>query len=365
MRMEILEKIKNSASQIPFLNKILKGKSSGRPEAPSTHLVCDYGKSKVVFLELEKSQQGLKLLKFNKTSRISSQGKDSEALKEFFAQGGYSTNKVRMSVKGQGVILRFVQFPLMKEADLRSAISFEIDQYIPFKAHEVVWDFCILEEGIPLANGLGMNVLLVAMKREELYTMVQIFQNAGLQIELVDVDALASINALQYFHPDDSNQPVAILDIGTEVSTLSVMHKGKPKFIRDMTYGGMDILKRLRRKLNLTQEQALQQIEVDREPTPEVSAVIKEALGDLVSDLRISLNYYLDQVQGAEPITKLFIEGGGGYHPLVIETLSQALGFPVEIMNVTAKIQLADGISGEIIKQNQGMLPVALGLCLR
>lgn len=363
--MEILEKIKKSSSQIPLLNKILKGKSSAAAEAPSTHLVCDFGKSKVVFLELEKSAQGLRLLKFNKTGRISSQGKDSEALKEFFAQGGYSTNKVRMSVKGQGVILRFVQFPMMKAEDLRSAISFEIDQYIPFKAHEVVWDFYVIEEGIPIANGIGQNVLLVAMKREELYTMVQIFQNAGLQIELIDVDALASINALAYFHPEDIKAAVAILDIGTEVSTLSVVHKGKPKFIRDMTYGGMDILKRLRRKLNLAQDQALLQIEVDREPTPEAAAVIKEALGDLVSDLRISLNYYLDQVQGAEPVTKLFIEGGGAYHPLVIATLSESLGFAVEIMNVTAKLQLVDGVPEETVKKNQGMLPVALGLCLR
>ncbi len=363
--MELIEKIKKSSLSLPFLSKLLKGKSNSHLKAASTCVVCDFGKSKIVVLEIEKSAQGLKLLKFQKTSRVSSQGKDADALKEFFAQGGFSSKKVRMSVKGQGVIIRFVQFPQMKEADLRSAISFEIDQYIPFKSHEVVWDFSVIEDNIPLAGGAGMNVLLVAMKREELYAMIQTFQTAGLEIELIDVDALASINALEYFQPEDIKTTAAILDIGTEVSTLSVVHGGKPKFIRDMTYGGIDILKRLRRKLGLTQEAAFQQIEVDREPTPEAAAVIKEALGDLVSDLKISLNYYLDQVPGAETVKKLFIAGGGGYHPLVIETLSRDLGIPVEVMNVTGKVQLGENISQDIVKQNQGMLPVALGLCLR
>lgn len=268
-------------------------------------------------------------------------------------------------MKGQGVIVRFVQFPQMKIEDLRSAISFEIDQYIPFKAHEVIWDCVILENNITTNAGPAMNVLLAAIRKDDVYSTLQIFQAAGLTVELVDVDALASINALEFFHPDDMKSSTGILDIGTDVSTLSVVHQGKPRFIRDITYGGVDIIKRLRRKLGLTQEQAVQQLEVDRAPTPEAMQILKEGLGDLVSELRVSLNYYLDQIPTAEPIKKLFIEGGGGYHPLVIETLSKDLGFPVEMMCVLDKIQLGEGVDANLAKQNQGILTVALGLCLR
>ncbi len=303
-------------------------------------------------------------MQFHKIARPA-QGKDGEMLKEFFDKGLLSSKKIRISVKGQGVVIRFVQFPQMNLADLKSAISFEIDQYIPFKIHEVVWDCQILEENIAAATGAVMNVLLVAVKREDLYATLQIFQNAGLQVELIDADALALINVLDFFHPEDIKNPVAILDIGTEVSTLSVTQQSKPRFIRDITYGGVDILKRIRRKLGLTQELAVQQIEVDREPTPEASAVIKEALNDLVSELRVSLNYYLDQVPASEPVKKLFIAGGGGYHPLVIETLTQSLGFPVEIIQMLGKLQLGPLADAELIKKNEGILPVALGLCLR
>ena len=333
--------------------------------APVTCLACDYGKSKIVFLEVEKSPAGIKLLKFQKLARPQEKEKETAILKEAFQAGGYSSPKVRISVKGQGVIVRFVQFPQMKVDELRKAISFEIDQYIPFKSHEVIWDIHVLEENLQTNNGGGMNVLLAAVKRDELYATVKVFQDAGLQIELIDVDALAAINALSFFYPERLETPVAILDIGTEISTLSVTHHGKPRFIRDISFGGLDILKRLKRKLGLSQEQALEQIEVDRVPTPEAAVILQESLGELVTDLKVSLNYYLDQVPSAEAVTHLFIGGGGGYHPMVSQTLKESLGFEVEAMDVVSKIQVASEIDAQLIKKNQGLLSVALGLLIR
>ncbi len=332
---------------------------------PVTHLACDFGRSKIVFLEISRQDTTVVLQKFQKVSRTGDKAKDLEALKQAFAEGGYASNRIRVSVKGQGVILRFVQFPQMKHEELRSAISYEIEQYIPFKAAEVIWDFQILDEDVPLASGKGMNVLLVAAKKEDLYNMVSFFQSAALEIEIVDVDALAAMNAMEFFHPEQMQAPTALLDIGSEISTLSIVLGGKPRFIRDVSYGGLDMIKKLKRKVGLTQEQAMQQIEVDRVPTPEAQVALKEALGELVSELKLSLSYYLDQVPSAEPVKTLFISGGGGYHPLVVETLTSELGIKVETMDILNKIQLAPGMDAEVIRKNQGLFPVSLGLCLR
>ncbi len=346
--------------------KLLPQKAAETPVVQLPRVACDFGKTKIVFLEIQKTPQAITLTKFQKIPRSTQPEKDAELLKQAFEAGAYTTNRVRISVKGQGVIIRFIQFPTMKIAELRSAVAFEVDQYIPFKSHEVVWDLHILEENVSLAvGGTGMNVLLVAVKRDELYTMIQTFQNAGLEIEMIDVDALASINALEFFYPEQFNSSTGILDIGTEISTLSIIHHGRPRFIRDISYGGLDILKRLKRKLGLSHEHAMEQIEVDRQPTPEATVVLKESLGDLISDLKVSLNYYFDQVPSAEPVKTLFIGGGGGYHPIVIETLGSQLGFSVETMQILGKFQLANTVDAELVKKNQGLLPVTLGLCVR
>ncbi len=347
---------------------VLKGISASKKKAatPQIHLACDFGKSKIVFLEVETFNGAMTLRKFNKSARSTEKIKDAEVLRQAFDAGAYGTNRVRISVRGQGVVLRFIQFPQMKVEELRSAISFEVEQYIPFKAQEVVWDFHVLDENIALpSGGNGMNILLVAVKRDELFNTIQVFQAAGLEIELIDVDALAAINAVEFFQPDTFKAPTAMLDIGSEVSTLSILLEGKPRFIRDVSYGGLDIIKKLKRKLGLTQEQAVQQIEVDKEPAPEALGVLKEALSDLVSELKLSLNYYLDQVPGAEPVSNLVLSGGGGYHPVVIQTLTADLGLKVNTMDVMSGLKIADGLDVEAIKKNLGLLPVCFGLCVR
>ncbi len=370
----ILNKIQDSLKPFLFPAPLQKlslrlFKKRGSSEAESAPIVgCDFGKSKVVLLQIEKSSPKIRVVKFQKITRGAANGqKDAEFLKKCFESGGFSARRLRISVKGQGVILRFVQFPQMKHEELRNAVSFEIDQYIPFKAHEVVWDLCVLEENVSLASGAkGMNVLLVAVKREDLNAYLQVFQEAGLQIELIDIDALAVINALEFFHPQSVQTTAGILDVGTEISTLSITQKGKPRFIRDISYGTLDIVKRLKRKLGLSQEQAEEQLAGDNPPSPEALAVIQEGLGDLISELRVSLNYYLDQVPSAESIQALFVTGGVvRHHAVFLGNFKNDLGFAVEPFDLVSKIEAASSIDPEMLKQNQGILPVAMGLCLR
>lgn len=333
---------------------------------PTATLACDFGQSKIAILEVQQSGQGLTISGFQKISRTEGQGKGAENLKACYEKGGFGTRKVRVSVKGQGVILRFIQFPKMKMEELRSAMVFEAEKYIPFKTNEVVVDFQIVDE-IPASGGKPdqLTLLLVAVKRDDLSPLIQTFREAGLEIEIVDADALALINALEYFHPEAFRTSAAIFDFGREVSTLSVVQAGKPRFIRDISFGGVDLIKRLKRKLGKTDQEAVDYLEMDREPTPEVAEVLNEGLSGLVSDLKVSLDYYMDHAEHAAPVQTLFLGGGQAYHPIVQKTLARDLGIRVQAMDVLGKVQLGDHVDRELIKKNEGFLPVAMGLCLR
>ncbi len=253
----------------------------------------------------------------------------------------------------------------MDAAELKNALLYEIEQYIPFKADEVIWDAIIVEDSVPLPDGQsGMSVLLAAVKREDIYGLTDLFRKAGFELELVDVDALTLINALEFFHPLEFADAAGILDIGTEISTLSVIQQGKPRFIRDISYGGMDMLKRLKRKTGLSEEKAVEELMNDS-PSPEVIPVLKAALGDLISDLRVSLNYYLDQVPSAQPIKHLFALGGGGAYRLTLETLHEQLSIPVEAMHIFDKLQIHPSVDAAALERDQMLLPVAVGLALR
>lgn len=336
------------------------------PAAPVSTIACDYGHSKIIFIEMEKAAAGLRLLRFHKILRAEGTTTGAEALKRLFLDGKYSQPRVRMSIKGQGVVLRFIQFPQMKLEDARSALSFEAEKYIPFKASDVVVDFHVLEENITQGAGSLMNLLLAAVRRDELNPVIQVFKDAGLEIEFVDVDALASINALEYFHPDEWKTSVGLIDFGAEITSLCIIRDGKPRFIRDISFGGMDFIKRLKRKLGVTEEKAKDYfLETHRKLSPEIASIIQESVATLVTDLKLSLDYYLDQIPHARPIQKLFIAGVEADQPLVVETLSKELGIPVEPMNILGKLTLGPDVDKALVKENQGFLPVPIGLCLR
>lgn len=374
---ELPQKVQSLTSQVWQRSSLLVGnissfkiptlkKTKERPEALMRSAVaCHLGSSKILMLETEKSEKGLKLVRFREASEFGEHGKPSDMLKQLLQSGGFQASRVRVSVKGQGVVIRFVQFPQMKPADLRSAVSFEVEKYIPFKASEVVVDFHILDPVARLASGSGMDLLLVAVKRDEIQAVLQTFQEASLGVELIDVDALAAINALEFFYPDALKSSVAILLIGMDISTLCVVREGKPRFIRDISYAVVDIVKLLKRKLGLTDAAARHLLDGAQPAPPEAIEVIKQGYGNLVSDLKVSIDYYLDQAQNGQPLQMLFVEGTGSYYSLLSEIIAASLGITVHPFDLTSKVELGEGVDAGLVKKNSDILPVAMGLCLR
>lgn len=355
---EIIDKIKSLVSS-PI------GAKAKPNHAPESVLSCDLGKSKMVFLEILKSPSGMELVQFQKIIRPTDETKLAEVLSQTRQSSNFGTSKVRLSIKGQGVVVRFIQFPKMKPEELRGALTFESEKYIPFKSEEVVIDYHIIEEDPSNAPGKLTSLLLVAVKKDEIYNLVKNFQNAGFQVELIDIDSLAFFNGLEFFHPEDCRSSVGLLDIGTDISTLVITRSGMPRFIRDISFGGADLVKRLKRKLGMSEKEAFEQLEVDREPSQPAMEVLKEGIKSLVADFKVSVDYYMDQMQPPEGVKKLFLGGAAGYLPFVIKAFSEDLGFPVQSMDLGNKISIKQGLDQDYIKKNQALLHVALGLCLR
>src|SRR6266542_2672686 len=71
--------------------------------------------------------------------------------------------KVATTEVAADAIVKEIQMDRMKEGDAREVIRWEAEQHVPFDMANVELDFQILD---PDAEGLQMNVILVAAKRE-------------------------------------------------------------------------------------------------------------------------------------------------------------------------------------------------------
>ena len=344
-------------------NKFMGGR--GRGGSTGSILACDYGRSKIILLETEKKEGKIRVHQFLAASVNGNHAQSLEQLKKMVEAGGLGSRKVRISVKGQGVITRFIQFPKMKEDEIRSAIQYEVEKYIPFKSSEVVVDYWVIDDHVKLEAGIGMDLLLTAVKRDELCELVKSFKQANLNVECIDIDAIASMNALEFFHPEVLHSTVGIFDFGTELSNLCVLREGKPRFIRDISLGRTDLVNLIKRKLGLSEEAARAQLDGGQTPSPEALEVIHQGLSNLMTDLKISMDYYFDQIHPAAPLQTLFVECAGAFYSLLTEMLAQNLGIPVRSMDILSKVELDPGVNAELVNANRSSLPLAMGLSLR
>jgi type IV pilus assembly protein PilM len=358
-------------SKLASLNQQLSGFFGGlasmvlsKQAAASKVTVCDLGRTRTVLLELEKRPGHLFIHHIDIIKNASQDQKPSLVLKPFLDGKKFRKDGVRVALKGHGVVIRFIPFPKMKGEDLRSAMKYEAEQYIPFELNDVVLDCAVVEEALATDDGVKMEVMLVVIKRQELEPTLEIFRNLECRLSVVDVDILSAMAALEYFHPEDFSRHSGLLDLGTEISTLGIIRDGKPRFVRDISYGAYDLHKRLKTRSNLADEKIEKLFEKNETPTPEETQAITESLEGLIRDLRVSFDYYHDQSGQSKPVAKLFLSGAVS-HPVVLKALSDGLQMPVVSMEILPKVKWAPGVDPELLKTNESLLPVAMGLGLR
>ena len=139
------------------------------------------------------------------------------------------------------------------EEAARGGIRWEAEQHVPFDMANVELDFQILD---PNDDGLQMNVLLVAAKRELVEGRVGLLKEAGLQAAVIDVDAFAIHNAFELNHPDAMQGVVGLVNIGHEVTNVNVLEDGVPVLTRDLSVGTRRFREDLQREKGLSAEQS-------------------------------------------------------------------------------------------------------------
>src|SRR5688500_18449653 len=154
-----------------------------------------------------------------------------EAIQSALAAAGVTSKQVVTAVGGRDVIIKKIQIERVKEQQARELMRWEAEQHVPFDMESVELDFQILD---PDADGLEMNVLLVAAKRELIDSKVRVITDAGLEAAIVDVDAVALHNAFELNHPDAMTGMVALANIGHDVTHINLLGEGVPILTRDL-----------------------------------------------------------------------------------------------------------------------------------
>ncbi len=242
--------------------------------------------------------------------------------------------RVNISLSGPSVIMRYTAFSRMNLVELKQALKFEAQKYIPFPLTEVNLDACILN---PEAQDNKMFILISAVKKEYLNQRLKILQGAGLEVNTATIDSLALVDCFNFNYFGDEalkNKTVALVNIGFTFTNLNILENGIPHLSRDILTGS-----------NNFQDKA------------------DSAFSSFAQELRSSFDYY--ESQSVSAVSKIFLSGGACKFPQLKETLTKVLNIEVEYWDVFKKIPPVPGLSLDKIKDSSSQFAVAVGVALR
>jgi type IV pilus assembly protein PilM len=304
-------------------------------------------------------------------------------LRAFTSQNRLRNRSVHVSVSNQKVIVRNVEMPDMTEDELRGAIEFQAQDYIPIPVEEAVMDFKIVGKRTNAEGVSRQEVLLVAAQSSMIATLHGAIKQAGLRVSGIDVSSLALVRALIPPTPflaagGEVGVCRGIVDIGSSVSTLVIAVEGVVKFTRVVNFSSDRFARVLGEQRGIPVGDAhllAQRIglvgPVPADTTlyaPEVIEDTRLRLGEVASELseeiRRSLHYYQGQEQ-AVPLAELILSGRGALVRNLDSHLAEALSMPVSVGNPLLLLsENGSNLSDVDLAFMAPYLSVAVGLAL-
>ncbi len=380
---------------------------------PKRTVALDIGSSVVKAVQIRKVGRGFELERFGvaeiypgvdkKSAGVDRRTARIEAIRQAVSQAGISAKHSVSAVSGESIIVRYIQLPDMPENELKGAIRWEAEDYIPFPLEEVNLDSVVLGKS-DVGGSMKIDVLLVAAKKDLVAEHISLLKATDLTPSIIDVDSFAFLNSFEANYMPSASEVVALLDIGAELTNINIYLGGVSRFSRDITVAGDTISAGIQQRLGCSSQRAdelklkegapapvVEEVASDEtggssslldtirgtveritgedlaEDSPEyvASQVIRSTLMNIVNEVKRSIQFFENQPNG-KPVQRVAVGGGTAMMKNLDVFLSQELNLPVEIIDPLRNIGIAGStVDKQKLERARHMLGVSVGLALR
>lgn len=299
----------------------------------------DIGSYGVRAVEVTRSGSSLVLTAFGK-ARMESPDALEDTVLQVLSGAGIKSRKCVTAVSGRSVIVRYVPMMPLADTELKQAVRYEADKYIPFEVDEVVLDCAKIEEAI---QGEQMKVVLVAVKRTFIEEHVALMDRLGLSPAVVDVDIFALSNAFEARNRRlgiTDEEIRGLVDIGASKTNISIMRGNTHHFGREFYTAGNDLTEAVAKRFGEDPADVERMKEDPGGALETMQDAILTVLEEIGSEIRLSFDYYENQYD--QEVKEVYISGGSVLFPGMdkmlgnIFNLETKLWDPMEALDLTS-----------------------------
>ena len=300
-----------------------------------------------------------------------------EALQLFLSRNELRGTKVAVSVSGQSGLSRFIPLPPVEVKKIPDIVRYEANQQIPFDLEDVIWDYQRMfggseEEGFAMDAEIG----LFAMKRDQVFQEIAPYQEADIDIDIVQLTPEAIYNFAAFdqldaalwtagYNPEDPPESVIVLSIGTEATDL-VITNGYRVWQRNIPLGGSHFTKALVKELQLTYAKAehLKRNATRAEDPKAIYQAMRPIFKDLLTEIQRSIGYFQSLDKEAK-INRVVALGNSLKLPGLERYLKKNLGFEVEHLTEIKSLTSSTVTQSPAFGDNVSAFAVPYGLAIQ
>ncbi|MCH8049227.1 type IV pilus assembly protein PilM [Patescibacteria group bacterium] len=252
----------------------------------------------------------------------------------------------------------------IKKRQMEQYILKQIPNSLPFTPEEVYIDGQVLSKSYQSSE-----VLVGVAPREIVDDYMDVLSQAGLEVQALQSEAAAFVNALIKEVPSrrrSSNtievSTLAIVDIGVARSSLIVYDKGTIQFSKGLPFSSEEITEEIAIRQDVSIEEAEKRKRacgLSRKACPEVYKYIEPAFAELAKDISKALEFYQKTTQ--REVTFLLLSGGALIKGLE-EYLQSKIGLPTKVGDPFVNLKPTKRLRKKI--KNPPSFTTAIGLAL-
>lgn len=277
----------------------------------------------------------------------------------------YNLEFVSVSLPEEKAYLFELHLPVMKLRDIRGAIELVLEEHVPIRADEAIFDYDIIKE-----DEATINVGVSAVSQSLVDGYLEAFSGAGITPVAFEIEAHSIARSII---PTGDKNTFMTVDFGKTRTGIAIVSEGAVKFTSTVPVGGGSITDAIAKNLKVPYEEA-EKIKHEKgislsDPNEDLSLALMSTVSILRDEISKHQAYWqghLDDYGKKRPkIEKIYLCGGDSNLAGFASYLASGLSSPVELANAMVNVNTLDEYIPEISFNDSLRYATALGLALR
>lgn len=233
---------------------------------------------------------------------------------------------LRVGFQSEAGVSRYLELPALKKDQIETALQSAASRLLTFPVQEAV--LTALPVPIPGKPGRSGGIFLLASHKKEAEAKGAFLQKCGLQVERLEISPIPLLQAMTLNRGRFPGEPVALVCVGSRLTTVMVALEGNLYFSRDFIMAGDDFTYALQMGNQSSWEEAEQTKRLCDATTREV--VLEPMLTRWLDQIRRNLEACARSLPELRlPVQRVFLVGGSAAMKGLDARLEEVLKTPV------------------------------------